>query len=78
MKVLLHFRFRLTPNNNWLIEHYQKSVKNPFGQTIANELFGNGLISIDSDFDVFQYYEDDGEVLRLDGVDFAHFKDGYR
>jgi Zn-dependent M28 family amino/carboxypeptidase len=63
--------FQSGPGNSWLLNHYH-TVKNPFAQTAAEEIFQSNMIPSDTDFRVFRDY---GNVV---GMDFAHVAKGYR
>ena len=64
--------FQSGPKHSWLVDHYKKVVRMPCAQVASEEIFQSGLIPSDTDFRIFR---DFGEIP---GMDFAHFKDGYR
>ncbi|XP_058813526.1 endoplasmic reticulum metallopeptidase 1-like [Topomyia yanbarensis] len=64
--------FQSGPNRAWMVDIYAKTVRYPFAQAMAEELFKTGLIPSDTDFRIFRDY---GEVP---GMDLAHFLNGYR
>ncbi|XP_053698537.1 endoplasmic reticulum metallopeptidase 1-like [Sabethes cyaneus] len=64
--------FQSGPNRPWMVDVYAKTVRYPFAQAMAEELFKTGLIPSDTDFRIFRDY---GEVP---GMDLAHFLNGYR
>jgi hypothetical protein len=74
----LFCRFQSRPKHYWLVEHYQNSVKRPFGQSTADELFKSGLIPAATDYEIFVNYQSANKSLGIPGLDFAQFKDGYR
>lgn len=64
--------FRTGPKHDWLVKKYRESVKRPFGQEIAEELFETGVIPSATDFQIFR---DNGQIP---GLDFAHIENGWR
>ena len=64
--------FRTGPKHDWLVKKYRESVKRPFGQELAEELFETGVIPSATDFQIFR---DNGEIP---GLDFAHVENGWR
>ncbi|XP_055588328.1 endoplasmic reticulum metallopeptidase 1-like [Uranotaenia lowii] len=64
--------FQSGPNSPWLVDAYAKSVRHPFAQAMAEELFRTGLIPSDTDFRIFRDYG------KISGIDLAHFLNGYR
>ncbi|XP_055524678.1 endoplasmic reticulum metallopeptidase 1-like [Wyeomyia smithii] len=64
--------FQSGPNRVWMVDVYAKTVRYPFAQAMAEELFKTGLIPSDTDFRIFRDY---GEIP---GMDLAHFLNGYR
>ena len=55
--------FRSGPKHSWLIKKYRESVKNPFGQVFAEEMFETNVLNSGTDFESFR---DAGEVPGLD------------
>ncbi|XP_019554040.3 endoplasmic reticulum metallopeptidase 1 [Aedes albopictus] len=64
--------FQTGPNSPWMIDAYAKSVRHPFAQAMAEELFHTKLIPSDTDFRIFRDYG------NIPGMDLAHFLHGYR
>ncbi|XP_058463453.1 endoplasmic reticulum metallopeptidase 1-like [Malaya genurostris] len=64
--------FQSGPNRSWMVDVYAQTVRYPFAQAMAEELFKTGLIPSDTDFRIFRDY---GEIP---GMDLAHFLNGYR
>jgi hypothetical protein len=60
--------FQATP---WLLKYYSR-VPHPYAQSIAEEIYVNGIIPSGTDFTVFKYL---GHMI---GVDMAFFKNGER
>lgn len=72
------FRFQVSPGHQWIVDHFQKSIENPTAQSMANEMFSSGLIPAGTDFVIFQNYQDENKNISIPGLDFAHFKEGYK
>lgn len=55
--------FRSGPKHNWLVKKYRESVKKPFGQVFAEEMFETNVLNSGTDFESFR---DAGDVPGLD------------
>ncbi|XP_062536113.1 endoplasmic reticulum metallopeptidase 1-like isoform X1 [Armigeres subalbatus] len=64
--------FQSGPQHPWMIDVYARSIRHPFAQTVAEEVFQFGLIPSDTDFRIFR------DFGNIPGMDFAHVVEGYR
>ncbi|EDS33671.1 conserved hypothetical protein [Culex quinquefasciatus] len=64
--------FQSGPNAPWMVDVYARTVRHPFAQVMAEELFKTGLIPSDTDFRIFRDYG------NIPGMDLAHFLNGFR
>lgn len=63
--------FQSGPDHPWILNYYGKHVSNPFGTTVAEELFQHNFIPSDTDFRIFR------DFGKIPGLDMAHVVNGY-
>lgn len=64
--------FRSGPKHDWLIRKYRQSVKNPFGQVLAEEMFETNVLSSATDFSTFRDYG------NIPGLDLSYCSGGWK
>lgn len=64
--------FRSGPKHDWLVKKYRQSVKEPFGQVLAEELFETNVLRSGTDFESFR------DAGNIPGLDISYCNGGWK
>lgn len=64
--------FRSGPKHDWLIRKYRQSVKKPFGQVFAEEMFETNVLKSGTDFEAFR------DAGNIPGLDLSYCSGGWK
>lgn len=64
--------FRSGPKHDWLVKKYRQSVKYPFGQVFAEEMFETNVLSSGTDFESFR------DAGNIPGLDISYCQGGWK